>query len=227
MQFDFTIPLSYNFKTKKMSLIENLNWRHAVKAYNPEKKVSQEDLNKILEAARLAPTSSGLQPFRVIVVENQDLKNKMVEGALNPEVMRDSSHVLVFAAWDSYSNEKIDKVYDYTTDERDLPRGRFGSYTDKIKEMYGAQTPEEHFAHTARQTYIALGLAMAQAAELKIDSTPAEGFSNEVVDEILGLKELGLKSVSLLYLGYRDQDNDWMASMKKVRIPMEEFIIKK
>ena len=210
-----------------MSLIENLNWRHAVKAYNPEKKVSQEDLNKILEAARLAPTSSGLQPFRVIVVENQDLKSKMVEGALNPEVMRDSSHVLVFAAWDSYSNEKIDKVYDYTTDERDLPRGRFGSYTDKIKTMYNAQTPEQHFAHTARQTYIALGLAMAQAAELKIDSTPAEGFSNEVVDEILGLKELGLKSVSLLYLGYRDQDNDWMASMKKVRIPMEEFIIKK
>ncbi len=210
-----------------MSLIEDLNWRHAVKAYDPAKKVSQEDLNKILEAARLAPTSSGLQPFRVIVVENQELKNKMVKGALNPEVMRDSSHVLVFAAWDSYSNEKIDKVYDYTTDERDLPRGRFGSYTDKIKTMYNAQTPEQHFAHTARQTYIALGLAMAQAAELKIDSTPAEGFSNEVVDEILGLKELGLKSVSLLYLGYRDQDNDWMASMKKVRIPMEEFIIKK
>ncbi|WP_445431193.1 NAD(P)H-dependent oxidoreductase [Chryseobacterium indoltheticum] len=210
-----------------MSLIEDLNWRHAVKAYDPAKKVSQEDLNKILEAARLAPTSSGLQPFRIVVVENQELKNKMVKGALNPEVMRDSSHVLVFAAWDSYSNEKIDKVYDYTTDERDLPRGRFGSYTDKIKELYGAQTPEQHFAHTARQTYIALGLAMAQAAELKVDSTPAEGFSNEVVDEILGLKELGLKSVSLLYLGYRDQDNDWMASMKKVRIPMEEFIIKK
>lgn len=210
-----------------MSLIEDLNWRHAVKAYDPEKKVSQEDLNTILEAARLAPTSSGLQPFRIIVVENQELKDKMVKGALNPEVMRDSSHVLVFAAWDSYSNEKIDKVYDYTTDERDLARGRFGSYTDKIKELYGAQTPEQHFAHTARQTYIALGLAMAQAAELKVDSTPAEGFSNEVVDEILGLKELGLKSVSLLYLGYRDQDNDWMASMKKVRIPMEEFIIKK
>lgn len=210
-----------------MSLIEDLNWRHAVKAYDPEKKVSQEDLNKILEAARLAPTSSGLQPFRIAVVENQELKNKMVKGALNPEVMRDSSHVLVFAAWDSYSNEKIDKVYDYTTDKRDLPRGRFGSYTDKIKELYGAQTPEQHFAHTARQTYIALGLAMAQAAEIKVDSTPAEGFSNEVVDEILGLKELGLKSVSLLYLGYRDQDNDWMASMKKVRIPMEEFIIKK
>ncbi|MEC3876461.1 NAD(P)H-dependent oxidoreductase [Chryseobacterium salviniae] len=210
-----------------MSLIEDLNWRHAVKAYDPSKKLKEEDLNKILEAARLAPTSSGLQPFRVIVVENQDLKEKMVPGALNPEVMRDSSHVLVFAAWESYSDEKIDKVYDYHTEVRDLPKGRFSSYTDKIKEIYGAQTPEEHFAHTARQTYIALGLAMAQAAELKIDSTPAEGFSNEVVDEVLELRQLGLKSVSLLYLGYRDEKNDWLSHMKKVRIPMEEFIIKK
>ena len=210
-----------------MSLLEDLNWRHAVKAYDPTKKVSEENINKILEAARLAPTSSGLQPFRVIVVENQELKEKMVAGAFNPEVMRDSSHVLVFAAWDSYSDEKIDKVYDYHTDVRELPRGRFSSYTDLIKGMYGAQTPDEHFAHTARQTYIALGLAMAQAAELRVDSTPAEGFNNEVVDEILNLKELGLKSVTLLYLGYRDEANDWLSHMKKVRIPMEEFIVKK
>ncbi|OXG07049.1 nitroreductase [Flavobacterium araucananum] len=210
-----------------MSLIEDLNWRHAVKAYDSTKKVSEEDLDKILEVARLAPTSSGLQPFRVIVVENQQLKEKMVNGALNPEVMRDCSHVLVFAAWESYSNEKIDKVYDHHTDVRELPRGRFNSYTDQIKQIYGAQTPEQHFAHTARQSYIALGLAMAQAAELKIDSTPAEGFSNEVVDEILNLKELGLKSVTLLYLGYRDTEKDWLSQMKKVRIPMEEFIIRK
>ncbi|WP_296149160.1 NAD(P)H-dependent oxidoreductase [uncultured Flavobacterium sp.] len=210
-----------------MPLIEDLNWRHAVKAYDPAKKVSEENLGKILEAARLAPTSSGLQPFRVIVIENQQLKEKMVEGALNPEVMRDCSHVLVFAAWESYSDEKIDKVYDHHTDVRELPRGRFSSYTDKIKQIYGAQTPAQHFAHTARQSYIALGLAMAQAAELKIDSTPAEGFSNEAVDEILDLKELGLKSVTLLYLGYRDTENDWLSQMKKVRIPMEEFIIRK
>ena len=210
-----------------MSLIEDLKWRHAVKAYDSSKKVSKEDLNKILEAARLAPTSSGLQPFRVIVVENQELKEKMVQGALNPEVMKDCSQVLVFAAWDRYSAEKIDKVYDHHTDVRDLPKGRFSSYTDKLKEIYSAQTADENFAHTARQTYIALGLAMAQAAELKIDSTPAEGFSNEVVDEILGLNEMGLKSVSLLYLGYRDIEKDYLSHMKKVRIPMEEFIIRK
>ena len=198
-----------------------------MKAYDPAKKVSQEDLNKILEAARLAPTSSGLQPFRIIVVENQELKEKMVDGALNPEVMRDSSQVLVFAAWDNYSEEKIDKVYDYHTDVRELPRGRFGSYTDKLKEIYSAQTADENFAHAARQTYIALGLAMAQAAELKIDSTPAEGFDNAKVDEVLGLRALGLKSVTLLYLGYRDIEKDYLSHMKKVRIPMEEFIIKK
>ncbi|MBD3903283.1 nitroreductase family protein [Chryseobacterium sp. Ch-15] len=210
-----------------MSLIENLNWRHAVKAYNSTKKVSEEDLNKILEAARLAPTSSGLQPFRVIVVENQELKEKMVKDAFNSEVMRDCSHVLVFAAWDSYSNEKIDKVYDHHTDVRDLPQGRFSSYTDMLKEIYNAQTPEQHFAHTARQSYIAFALAIAQAAELKIDSTPAEGFNNQFVDEILELKEQGLKSVSILYLGYKDPEKDWVSNMKKVRIPMEEFIIKK
>jgi nitroreductase/dihydropteridine reductase len=210
-----------------MSLIEDLNWRHAVKAYDSEKKVSQNDLNKILEAARLAPTSSGLQPFRVIVVENQEIKEKLVNGAFNPEVMRDCSQVLVFAAWDHYSDQKIDKVYDHHTDVRELPRGRFGSYTDLIKGLYNGQTPEEHFAHTARQSYIALGLAMAQAAELKIDSTPAEGFNNDLVDEILGLKELGLKSVTLLYLGYRDSEKDYLAHMKKVRIPMEEFVVKK
>lgn len=208
-----------------MSLLENLNWRHAVKAYDATKKVSPENLNTILEAARLAPTSSGLQPFKIIVIEDQALKEKLVQGALNPEVMRDCSQVLVFAAWDHYSDEKIDTVYDLHTDVRDLPRGRFGSYTTQLKELYNGQTPEQHFQHTARQTYIALGLAMAQAAELKVDSTPAEGFSNQLVDEVLELNELGLKSVTLLYLGYRDLENDYLAHMKKVRIPMEELII--
>lgn len=209
-----------------MSLIDNLNWRHAVKAYNPSKKVSQESIDKIVEAARLAPTSSGLQPFKVIVVENQDIKEKLVAGALNPECMRDCSHVIIFAAWDRYTAERIDKVYDFTTDERGLPRGRFGSYTDKLKSIYMNETAEQNFAHTARQTYIALGLALAQAAELKVDTTPVEGFDNAIVDEILDLKKHGLRSVSLMYVGHSDPQNDWIAPMKKVRIPTEEFLLK-
>lgn len=210
-----------------MALLEDLHWRHAVKAYDPSKKVSTEDIRKIVEAARLAPTSSGLQPFRVIVVENQDLKEKMVEGALNPDVMRESSHVLVFAAWDEYTPERIDAVYDRTTEERELPQGRFSSYTDMLKKMYGAQSPEQHFIHAAKQSYIGLGLALAQAAELRIDTTPAEGFNNQIVDEVLGLSEYGLKSVTLLYVGYADKERDWLGTMKKVRIPHEEFSIVK
>ncbi|MDQ1152008.1 MULTISPECIES: nitroreductase family protein [Sphingobacterium] len=208
-----------------MSLIEDLKWRHAVKAYDPEQKVSQEDIDKIVEAARLAPTSSGLQPFKVLVVENQTLKEELAKGALNPECMRECSHVLIFAAWDRYTAERIDQVYDYTTDERDLPRGRFGSYTDKLKSIYLNEAAERNFAHTARQTYIALGLALAQAAELRVDSTPAEGFDNRIVDEVLGLEKLGLKSVSLMYIGVADSSRDWISTMKKVRVSKEDFVV--
>ena len=208
-----------------MPLLEDLNWRHAVKAYDPTKKISQENIDKIVEAARLAPTSSGLQPFKVILIENQEIKNKLVDGALNPECMRDCSHVLIFAAWDRYTEERIDYIYDMTTDERGLPRGRFGSYTDKIKGIYLNETAEENHAHIARQTYIALGMALAQAAELKVDTTPVEGFDNKHIDEVLNLKEQNLKSVSLMYIGYADEANDWMKPMKKVRLPKEEFVI--
>ena len=208
-----------------MNLLENLNWRHAVKAYDKNKKVSQKDIDAIVEAARLAPSSSGLQPFKVIVVENQEIKEKLVQGALNPECMRDCSHVVIFAAWDRYTAERIDEVYNFTTDERGLPRGRFDSYTDQLKAIYLNQPAEENFAHIARQTYIALGLALAQAAELRIDSTPVEGFKNAVVDEVLELEKLSLKSVSLMYVGYADTANDWIAPMKKVRTPKKDFVI--
>jgi nitroreductase len=209
-----------------MTLIENLNWRHATKAYNPTKKVSEENLNKILEAARLAPTSSGLQQFRIVVVEDKGLREKLVPGSLNPECMMECSHLLVFTAWDEYTPERIDAMFDRTTAERGLPQGRFSSYTDKIKELYGNQPKEEHFIHAAKQSYIGLGMALAQAAELKIDSTPAEGFDAKVVDSVLELDKRGLKSVCLLYIGYSDKERDWLASMKKVRNPMDEFVIR-
>ncbi|MCL7988245.1 NAD(P)H-dependent oxidoreductase [Sphingobacterium sp. lm-10] len=208
-----------------MSLLEDLNWRHACKAYDPTKKIQKEDLEQILEAARLAPSSSGLQPFKLIVVEDQNLKDQIAPSAFNPECARECSHILVFAAWDRYTEERIDTMYNFTTDERDLPRGRFESYTDMLKKMYLQEAAESNFAHIARQTYIALGLALAQAAELKIDSTPAEGFDNAAVDQVLGLEAMGLKSVSLMYIGYADKERDWLAPMKKVRWPREEFIL--
>lgn len=208
-----------------MSLLEDLNWRHAVKAFKPNEKISQENIDKIVEAARLAPTSSGLQPFRLLVVENQDIKDKLVEGALNPECMQECSHVLIFAGWQDYSEQKIDEVYDMTTDKRGLPRGRFNSYTDKLKQHVASQSTEENFEHIARQAYIAMGLALAQAAELKIDSCPVEGFSTDLVDEVLELDKQGLKSIALMYVGVADPERDWIGSMAKVRIPTEEFVI--
>jgi nitroreductase len=208
-----------------MALLEDLQWRYATKKYDPTKKVVQEDVDKILEAARLAPTSSGMQQFRVIVITDQELKNKIVPIAMEQQIVADCSHLLVFAAWDRYTEERIDKIYNYTTDERGLPRGRFKSYTDKLRALYLTQTAEENFIHTARQAYIGLGLAIAQAAELKVDSTPMEGFIGEELDELLGLKSKGLKSVLLLPIGYRDTENDWLVNMKKVRNPKDNFII--
>ena len=208
-----------------MSLLENLNWRYATKKYDPTKKVAQEDLDKIVEAARMAPTSSGLQQFRVIVISNQQLKEKIVPIAMGQEIMADCSHLLVFAAWDRYTEERINQIYDYTTDQRGLPRGRFSSYTDRLKAAYLTQTAEQNFVHTARQAYIGFGMAIAQAAELQVDCTPVEGFVPEELDELLDLKSKGLKSVTLLPLGYRDTEGDWLSGMKKVRNPKEAFVI--
>lgn len=208
-----------------MALLNDLKWRYATKKYDSTKKVAQEDVDKIVEAARLAPTSSGLQQFKMIVITNQELKNKIVPIAADQQIVADCSHLLVFVAWDKYSAERIDGQYDYITDERNLPRGRFSSYTDRLKKLYLNQSENENFIHTARQAYIGLGLAIAQAAELKVDSTPMEGFNNDALDELLDLRLKGLRSVLLLPLGYRDAENDWLEKMKKVRKPKEEFVI--
>jgi len=208
-----------------MALLDDLKWRYATKKYDPTKKVAQEDVDKIIEAARLAPTSSGLQQFRVIVITNQELKDKIVPIASGQQIIADCSHLLVFVAWDKYTTERIDGQYDFITDERELPRGRFGSYTDRLKSLYLSQTSEENFVHTARQAYIGFGMAIAQAAELKVDSTPMEGFDPNMLDELLDLRSKGLRSVLLLPLGYRDAQNDWLEKMKKVRKSTDEFVI--
>lgn len=208
-----------------MALLDDLKWRYATKKYDPTKKVAQADVDKIIEAARLAPTSSGLQQFRLIVITNQELKDKVVPIAGGQQIVADCSHLLVFVSWDKYTTERIDGQFDYITDERELPRGRMSSYTDRIKNLYLNQTDEENFVHTARQAYIGFGLAIAQAAELKVDSTPMEGFNPKMLDELLDLRSKGLRSVLLLPLGYRDAENDWLVKMKKVRKPKADFVI--
>ncbi len=207
-----------------MSLIEALNWRYATKKMNGEA-VQQEKVDMILEAARLAPTSSGLQPFKIIVISNPDKKKELMPLAFNQSQIVDASHVLIFAAWDNYTHENIDEVFNRTNAERGVPTSATEEYVARLKGMLVPRTAEENFQHAARQAYIGFGMAIAQAAMLKVDTTPMEGFDNAKVDEFLGLREKGLRSVSILTIGYRDAENDWLVNLKKVRQSLTDFVI--
>ena len=207
-----------------MNLIEALNWRYAVKKMNGEP-VEQEKVDQIIEAAHLAPTSSGLQPFKVIVVTNQELKEKIAPIAYNQSQVIDSSHLLIFAAFENYTEEGIDATFAYMNAQRGLPDSATDAYKAQLKGTILSKTAEENFNHAARQAYIGFGAALAQAALLKVDSTPMEGFNAPALDELLGLNKQGLKSVTLLPLGHRDEANDWLVNLKKVRKPLSEFLI--
>lgn len=207
-----------------MAITEALKWRYATKKMNGEI-VPKELVDKITEAAHLAPTCSGLQPFRIIQISNKELKETIKPIANNQSQITDGSHLLVFAAWDNYTEERIEAFINHTTKERGLPEGALADFQNILIGMYVSKSAEENFAHTARQAYIGLGVAITAAAELRVDATPMEGFDNNALDELLGLGEKGLKSVALLALGYRDESNDWLVKMKKVRTPKNEFLI--
>ncbi|GET28455.1 NAD(P)H-dependent oxidoreductase [Prolixibacter sp. SD074] len=207
-----------------MNLIDNLKWRYATKKMNG-KAVPEEKLQYILEAAQLAPSSSGLQPYSILVVSNKELKEKMKPVAGDQSQLTDASHVLVFAAWENYTEEKIKEVFNHTIKERGLPETTMDAYRERLWGMYSQMPEEWHFHHAAKQAYIAFGLAIAAAAEQKVDATPMEGFDAAAMDELLNLKEKGLRSVTILPLGYRDEDNDWLVNMKKVRTPKGRLFI--
>lgn len=205
------------------SLLEKLNWRYATKKMDPSKPVPQEKVDQIVEAIRMAPTSSGVQPFEVFVITNLDIRAQIRPVAWDQAQITDGSHLLVFAAWDNYTEERIDAVTSQLTQERgELPL--MMDYYTKLKATYLPRDPEVNYQHAARQAYIALGFALAAAAELEVDSTPMEGFDPAKVDEILGLRERGLRSVLLLPLGTRQDDADWLLPMKKVRKSRETLV---
>lgn len=208
---------------KKMALIDALNWRYATKKMNGQI-VPQEKVDYILEAAKLAPSSSGLQPYKIFVISNPEMKEKIRAVGFDQSQITDASHVLVWAAWESYSLEKISAVFDRTIAERGIPADAMDEYKARLWGMYEPLGEEWHANHAAKQAYISLGVAIAAAAEQKVDATPMEGFIPAEVDKLLGLNELGLKSVLVLPLGYRDEANDWLVNLKKVRTPKEEFI---
>lgn len=202
-----------------MSLLDDLQWRYATKAMNGEK-VSEDKIDAILEAIRMAPTSSGLQPFHVFVITNPELKEKIKPIANGQTVITDCSHLLVFAAWDNYTEENIKEIFDATHDARGF-NPSLDDYRTRLNSMYVPRPAEVNYQHAARQAYIAFGIALAAAAEQKVDATPIEGFNPAELDAFLELDKKGLKSVTLLPLGYRDNEKDWLLPLKKVRKPKE------
>lgn len=202
---------------------ELLNWRYATKKMDPTKSVPQDKVDAIIEAVRMAPTSSGTQPFELFVVTNPEVQEQIKEAASGQTPITDGSHLLVFAAWDNYTEERIDYVKNLNIEGRgDIPL--IHQYYDNLKAGYVPREAEVNYAHAARQAYIALGFAMVAAASLEVDSTPMEGFDPASVDQILGLKEKGLRSVVLLPLGYRDPTGDWLLPMPKVRKSRETMV---
>ncbi len=209
-----------------MNIIESLQWRYATKKMNGEK-IPQDKLDRILEATRLAPSSYGLTPYNVIVVENQELKQQLQGAAYGQTQLVDSSAVLVFATWNDITNESVDIYIQETARQRGIGAEMLDEFSGMIKGTIATMTQEQKISWAQRQAYIGLGFALVAAATEEVDSTPMEGFSPTSVDNILGLGELGLKSVALLPLGYRDSQNDYLASLKKVRWDDSKFFIKK
>lgn len=198
-----------------MNLIEKLNWRYATKRMNGTK-VPQEKLDKILEAIRLAPTSFGLQPFKVIVIENAALREKIFNEACQQPQIKEASQILVFAANKNVSAKQVDEYMSLIATTRNMPVEGL----DGFKAMFGgivAGTPEQNYAWSARQAYIAFGIGIVAAALEDVDATPMEGFSVEALDKILELDKQNLSAVTILTLGYRDATNDQLAAAPKVR----------
>ena len=205
-------------------LLKKLEWRYACKKMDPTQSVPQDKVDRIVEAARLAPTSSGLQPFEIIVVTNPAVREQIKPKAWGQAQITDGSHLLVFAAWDNYTAERINMMFDLTNAERGGTNEGWENYRQMLLKNYPARTPEVNYEHAARQAYIGLGAALIAAAFEEVDATPMEGFDPKAVDEILGLSARGLRSVVLVPLGYRAAVGDWLENLKKVRRPTAQFV---
>jgi nitroreductase/dihydropteridine reductase len=207
-----------------MSLIDTLNWRYACKNMDPQKPVEEEKVDRILEAIRLTATSSGLQQYELLVITNKEIQAKLQAIAWNQGQVTAASHVIVFAAWDNYTAERINMMFDLTNEIRGFKNDGWEAYRQMLLSTYPTRDAEANYQHAARQAYVALGTALIAAAMEGVDATPMEGFDPAAADEILGLRELGLRSVVLLPLGYRKEEGDWLVNLKKVRRPMEDFV---
>jgi nitroreductase len=209
-----------------MSLLDALKWRYAVKRMNGNK-IPEAKLNTILEATKLAPSSFGLTPYNIIVIEDEETRKKLQPHFYNQPQVGESSALVIFATWNSITEKEVAAYMQEIADERGVPVDNLKDFAGYINGSIKNLTAEQLQIWAAKQTYIALGFTLVAAASEEVDATPMEGFMPDAVDEALGLKELGLHSAVAVTLGYRDAANDYLSGAKKVRRATEKLIIKK
>jgi nitroreductase len=209
-----------------MSLLDSLKWRYAVKRMNGNK-IPEATMNTILEATKLAPSSFGLTPYNIIVIEDEETRKKLQPHFYNQPQVGESSALVIFATWNSITEKEVAEYMQEIAEERGVPVESLNDFAGYINGSIKNLTAEQLQIWAAKQTYIALGFTMVAAATEMIDATPMEGFKPDAVDEALGLKALGLHSAVAVTLGYRDAANDYLSGAKKVRRASEKLIIKK
>lgn len=205
-----------------MSLIDNLNWRYATKKFDTSKKVSESDIDTIKEAISLAATSYGLQAYKVLIIEDEQLRQKLLPATWGQPQVVDASHLMIFCSYNEVTPEYIDQYVGLKSDVQGIPFENLKGYGDFMKKTIGSFPEEMTRTWTAKQTYIAMANAMAACAELKIDSCPMEGFDAAKYNEILGLDAKGLSAALVLPIGYRSEE-DQTQHGKKVRKPLTDL----
>jgi nitroreductase len=206
------------------TFIENQNWRYATKKFDATKTITAEDLNTIKEAIRLSSSSFGLQPYKIFIIENLELRAQIKAVAWGQAQVIEASHLLVFASKINIGDAEVDDYVKNTSITRDVPVESLNGYANFIKGYIKPLTEDDKNVWASKQTYLAMGNLLNVAAELKIDVSPMEGFVPEKVNELLGLDKLGYTASLLAPLGYR-HDEDATQHNKKVRKSQEELFI--
>ncbi len=207
-----------------MSIIDSLSWRYAVKRMNGNK-VSQDKLDTLLDAITLSASGFGLQPYQIFMVEDADLKAKIQPIAYGQPQIVESSHLLIFAAWNEVTEAQIDAYMNLIAETRGMSLSDLGDFKGAIAGSMKYKSKEQQAQWADRQVYLAMGTALAAAGELQLDTTPMEGFIPTKLDELLGLEAKGLHSVLMLAIGERDEATDYMVNVKKVRTPKSELFV--
>lgn len=207
-----------------MSLIEKLTWRYATKKFDKTKKLTPFQLEELLHAVHLSPASTGVQSYKVIVVEDAATRAKLQQAAHNQPQIVDASQLIVFATETNLDAEYVKNYVDHVAKSRGVDRSNLEGYEQMINGNVSRMTEQQRINWSQKQAYIALGVLLTSAAELGIDACPMEGFIASQFDEILGLKEKNLTTTVLAAIGFRAED-DAFSKLNKVRKPEEEMFI--